>query len=79
MLWRRVVPASQRHLVLDHILDYALNRHLGQEVVHVSGSAGLLDPAITADSYPSEDQAASVRCAPAPLVLQAWSSCTCRI
>ena len=53
--------ASERHLIADRALAYALTRHLGQDTT-VSGCAGLLDAAMTRRHASPDDLAAARRC-----------------
>lgn len=53
--------ASERHLIAEHALAYALARHLGQATT-VTGCAGLLDPAMSRRRAAPDDLAAARRC-----------------
>ena len=53
---------SQRHLIVDRVVAYALQRHLGQDTV-VQGCAGLLDAAMAHRRAPSDSLALARRCA----------------
>lgn len=49
---------SERHLIVDHVITYALRRHLGTACT-VSGHAGLLDAAMhQRDIHPDEQATA---------------------
>lgn len=61
------LPPAQRHAVLDHVMQYAMGKHLRQYTedgkVDVHGSSELLDAALTSRLSSLELQAASTRCA----------------
>lgn len=53
---------SERHLVVDRVMDYALKRHLGAACA-VSGHAGLLDAVMhRRDAHPDEQANARRYC-----------------
>lgn len=52
---------AERHLIPDHVLQYALTRHLGGDGVRVRGCAGLLDRALAPAELPLERQLAAQR------------------
>ena len=58
------ISPAQRHTVLDHMLQYALARHLGPRFCSLQGCAALLDAAMLAPRFAAEEQAIALRQAP---------------
>ncbi|KAK9799804.1 hypothetical protein WJX73_000582 [Symbiochloris irregularis] len=55
------VSPAERHMIPDHVLQYALTKHLGSADVSVRGCAGLLDRALATAEFPLERQMAAQR------------------